>query len=168
MSFNERILIVGIGSSHGDDQAGWLVLDELTDLTSEKHSELRVAKSPADVLDWLGGNEYPIDRLVICDASHGAGQIGEIRRWDWPSADFSAVTMSSTHNLSLPNVLALAEQLGILPKQISIWTIEGSDRQSTNSLSPEVVKAVPQLVHRIVCEEKLMLTRQELPCTNNR
>ena len=37
------------------------------------------------------------------DASHGAGQIGEIRRWDWPSADFSAVTMSSTHNLSLPN-----------------------------------------------------------------
>jgi len=168
MSSKERILIVGIGSSHGDDQAGWLVIEEFSDLMSEKHVELRVAKSPADILDWLGGNADQIERLVVCDASHGAGRIGEIRRWNWPSADFSAFTMASTHNLSLPNVLALAEQLGFLPKHISIWTIEGSARQSTNPLSPEVVQAIPQLIHRIACEENLVLTRQELPCTNNR
>lgn len=82
-------LFVGVGSPHGDDRAGWLVADALSDLfgtdvstqasgtlnagglPSRKYPSLAIRKTciPADLLDWLDGAA----KLIICDALCGAG-----------------------------------------------------------------------------------------------
>lgn len=157
-------LIVGIGSAHGDDRVGWLVAEQLREFADRNQFELRIAKSPADLLDWLEGNQ----RLVICDACHGQGEIGELSRWLWPAPDISEITMSGTHNLSLPTVLTLAEKLGRLPNEVVIWAIEGATRQSTAAMSPAVMEAVPTLAGRITND---LVAPQPLGakiCTNNR
>ena len=45
-------LVVGVGSHHGDDQAGWLVADLLAASASEDVA-VRKAKTPAEILDWF-------------------------------------------------------------------------------------------------------------------
>ena len=70
--------VAGLGSHHGDDQAGWLVIDELfrRGYPAQRLARLR---HPADLLDVMDGGES----LVICDACTGNGEIGAIRRFRW-------------------------------------------------------------------------------------
>ena len=57
-------LVVGIGSPYGDDQAGWIIVQQLRNLHNSTHSTIRQAAAPANVLDWLD----KVERLIICDA----------------------------------------------------------------------------------------------------
>lgn len=109
-------LLVGIGSPFGDDRLGWLVVGEI-ERRGGSNAHTRRARAPADLLDWLEG----IDRLVVCDACHGGGPAGSWRRFDWPTTSLDDVAFSGTHDMSLAATLALAEQLGLLPKQTTIW-----------------------------------------------
>ena len=45
-------LIVGVGSSHGDDQFGWLVAEQLA-ARAILRIVVRRRLSPADISDWL-------------------------------------------------------------------------------------------------------------------
>lgn len=47
-----RTLVVGLGSFHGDDRAGWNVIDRLERLPLPG-IELRKAMIPLDILDWI-------------------------------------------------------------------------------------------------------------------
>ncbi|MGI9427921.1 MAG: hypothetical protein ACR2NM_04645, partial [Bythopirellula sp.] len=99
-----RTLIVGIGSPHGDDQAGWLVAERLATDLDHDNIAVRKATSPVQLLDWLDS----IDRLVVCDACRGLGDVGELRRWLWPSPELADGSWSGTHDFSLIAVLQLA------------------------------------------------------------
>ncbi len=145
---SERTLIVGIGSAHGDDQIGWLVADRLAASVACDHIEVRHAKSPVDLLDWL----VDVDRLVICDACRGLGSAGGMRRWTWPSEELAAIGLSGTHGLSVPAVLKLANSLGRLPEDIVVWAIEAAATCPSNKLSTEVSHALPELVRLIASE----------------
>lgn len=98
-----QVLVVGIGSSHGDDMAGWEVVDRLLDdrlsaatsqlkaddasigdrrplaLRDSSQVELRKASVPHDLLDWLEA-----DRVThLVDASvdpHAAVRRFAVRR----------------------------------------------------------------------------------------
>ncbi len=109
-------LFVGIGSPFGEDRLGWQVAAEIEQRAVAKAC-IRCARAPADLLDWLAG----VDRLVVCDACHDGGQAGTWRRFDWPNASINDVAFCGTHDLGLAATLALAEQLGLLPKQTTIW-----------------------------------------------
>ncbi len=141
-------LIVGIGSAHGDDRAGWLVVEQLREEAHRKGFDLRIAKSPVDLLDWLERDQ----QLVICDACHGPGRVGDLHRWSWPAPEIFQVSMSGTHNLSLTTVLALSEKLDKLPEEVVIWAIHGKKHASTSTLTPEVRDAIPRMASRIMSE----------------
>ncbi len=46
------VIVIGIGSPHGDDRAGWEVIDRLHDVVPQR-IVLRKASVPHDLLDWL-------------------------------------------------------------------------------------------------------------------
>jgi hydrogenase maturation protease len=142
-----RTLIVGIGSPHGDDQLGWHVVDRLMDGPTRDQVQLRKAKSPADVLNWLSD----IDILIVCDACYGLGPPGIARRWTWPTDELPRAEWSGTHDLSLPQVLALAQRLGRLPSDVIIWGIEGSNRSVVDPLSDRVSVAASAGLESVVC-----------------
>ena len=156
---SDRTLIVGLGSPHGDDQAGWLVADALSGRRLQPAVAVRKAMSPADVLDWVDG----LERLIICDACRGLSQIGALSRWDWPADQLAQVSWSGTHDLALPAALELADRLGRLPSQTVIWAVAGATANALTTPSDAVAAAIPMLTAAITAE----LARGSA-CTNDR
>ncbi len=156
------VLIVGIGSHHGDDRFGWEVVDRLATLgpgnaddgpTAGMHGAmiaLRKLTSPAELLNHLHG----IRRLVICDACHGLSHAGEHRLLTWPTDRVDHLTGSGSHDFSLVNTLHLADKLNMLPLSVDLWVAEKSREQVLRrsihtSLSPALAKAVEVVACKI-------------------
>jgi hydrogenase maturation protease len=145
-------LIVGIGSPHGDDQVGWQLAERLADALSyeslPREIEVRLARSPAKLSDWLAG----VTQLIVCDACRGLGQPGGWRRFDWPTDDLAPLRATGSHDLTLPDVLQLADQLGRLPPDVVIWAIEAKAAVPNQPLSPEVAAAIPRVLEQILAD----------------
>ena len=76
-------LIVGVGSSHGDDQFGWRVAEQLAErVKNDLGITIRLALSPTEILGWLEGSR----RLIVCDACQNLGVPGRVHHWQWPDA----------------------------------------------------------------------------------
>lgn len=94
------VLVAGLGSSHGDDRAGWFVAEQvlkkmsgtLEAAESEDESRrtensshffpqvvVRRAMIPLDVLDWLDG----ISILHVCDACEATQHHRKLHRFTW-------------------------------------------------------------------------------------
>lgn len=113
--------IVGLGSHHGDDQAGWLVVDRLQEL-GYPTQQLCKAVHPVDLLAELTS----ASSLLICDACDGPGDAGTIHRWQWPSDALPTLRSGSTHDLPLAQVLGLAGQFATHPFCAEIWGVTGT------------------------------------------
>lgn len=138
-----RTLMLGLGSAHGDDQAGWLVIDELerrlagTSLTIS----WRKLASPIDVIQELEG----VDELRLCDACEATTGIDRLSRWSWPTLQLVRTRSSNSHQLGLPEVLELAATLKRLPARVEIWGICGTEFRPGSEASPSVRAACLQL-----------------------
>jgi hydrogenase maturation protease len=143
-----KTLIVGIGSPHGDDQSGWLVARQLAKSIGHQDVTVQIADTPARLLDWVDCDV----RLFVCDACRGSGQPGSLRRWTWPDLPCLPDGGGGTHDLGLAQTLGIADQLGKLPRQVIVWTIEMGDSDPLADVTPAVHRAVDQLVKRMLDE----------------
>jgi hydrogenase maturation protease len=91
---------------------------------------------------WTG-----FDDVVLVDACRGAGPPGSIHRID-PGAAHRIATLqhASTHSLGLAAAIGLARALGTLPSRLVIYAIEARDCAEGEGLSPEVDRAVWEVV----------------------
>lgn len=113
-------LIVGVGSAHGDDQAGWRLVDTLI-ARNRTSAQLRKVSSPHELIDWLEGCEC----LHVVDACD--------RRTDLLRLDISSgcipvaieTRSSSSHQVGVGTVVELAKSLGLLPQRALLWAIPG-------------------------------------------
>lgn len=143
-----RTLVIGIGSEHGDDRAGWTVVERLVE-SGVRGAEIKAAAAPADVIGWLDG----VERLHVCDACHTAGPKGEVHRWKWPDLSETAILgRTSTHGLSLPEVLSLCDRLGLLPASVTIWGVEIGDVRAGCACDAAVERAADLVAQRIAQE----------------
>jgi hydrogenase maturation protease len=140
-----RHLIVGLGSAHGDDQFGWRVAETLAAACDSADFEVRQARTPAELLDWLEG----VERLIVCDACQNLGTAGRLHRWQWPADELSRVRSATSHNLGLTAALELAETLDFLPGDVLILAAEGRNFGPTAPMSSEVETAVSQAVEEL-------------------
>jgi hydrogenase maturation protease len=138
------ILVAGIGSSHGDDQLGWLVAQDLIQ-RSINHCQVRIALTPLHVLDWM--DECSV--LHVVDACKGLGQPRSIRRWNWPCLEIQQTVWTGTHDFDLPGVLTLAERLGQLPQQVVVWGVQCADQAAD---SATIVRWIQSVANRIQSE----------------
>ncbi|HSQ58677.1 MAG TPA: hydrogenase maturation protease [Gemmata sp.] len=148
--------IVGLGSDHGDDRAGWEAIRRLADGLP---SWIQLAEA-ADPLAIVG--EMPeADSLIVIDACRGAGLPGSIHRFEWPETSLPICGSLSTHGLGLAAALQIAEELGRLPSRVVVFAIEAVAEGSAAALSPAVEAAIPKLVARVL-EEAAALAGREL------
>jgi hydrogenase maturation protease len=113
-------LIVGVGSAHGDDQAGWQLVDTLK-ARSGVSAQLRKARVPHDMIDWFDGCET----LHVVDA---CDRQTSLLRMDISTGHIPAAieTRSSTsHQISVAAVVELADSLDLLPQRVMLWAIPG-------------------------------------------
>lgn len=137
MSVPAGTLLVGVGSPHADDQAGWLLIERLSDC-SANGIQLRKAKVPHEILDWIDGCE----ELHIIDAcERNACKPGEtVFRLDCSqsedgSALDSRMRSHSSHQLGLGSVIQLGRLLGSLPRRVTVWGIPGEHFRPDQSVS---------------------------------
>jgi hydrogenase maturation protease len=142
-------LFVGLGSFHGDDQVGWAIAEQLQ---KKEIVPVRSAIVPADLLHWLDG----IDELILCDACIGPSDAGTVHRLSWqPGKGLSQVMQlrsSNSHQLSLPEVLLLAESLGKLPAKVKLYAVEARDFGAGQPLSSELQNVLPAIIQQLVRE----------------
>jgi len=140
-------LIVGLGSPHGDDQLGWVVVDRLrprlaAGITADKvHGGL-------ELLDALGGHHA----AIVIDAAAPAGRPGTIRSFAWPAPELARCALWSTHGLGLVQALQLAETLGRLPQRVRIYTIEAQDTSPGAPLSGNVARRLDAVVEAVLVD----------------
>ncbi|MEZ5944784.1 MAG: hydrogenase maturation protease [Planctomycetaceae bacterium] len=148
------ICIAGLGSPHGDDQAGWLVIEELRGLHRSK-ARLITLTAPHQLLNEIEG----LDTLYVCDASASQRPAGETQWFDGPNLPEAAVKPCSTHNPTLSSVLALVDQLESGRLKIRVASIAGEQWILMSQPSASVAEAARKLACEIAQELSGVSTR---------
>ncbi len=143
-----RPLVIGLGSPHGDDRAGWAIVDRL-----EAQGDTR-ARRVCDGVELLAALEGQ-DDVVIVDASAPVDTPGRVRVFVWPCPELAGMRAWSTHGLGLVDALRLAEALGQLPKRTTIVAIEGETARAGAPLSEAVARTVSDLADQHVAAGKI-------------
>ncbi len=136
--------VVGLGSHHGDDQAGWLVVSRLKQL-GYPSPKLASLLHPAEMFDVIDA-EQP---LAICDACLGNDAPGSIRCFSWPTDKVVYERASVSHDLSLGDVMELGRELRCLPQQARIWTVNADSWSAGSEPSLEVQAATIRVADAI-------------------
>jgi hydrogenase maturation protease len=140
-------LVVGLGSPHGDDQAGWKVIERLGPAPGPGVRTVALG-DPSRLWDLLDGCR----RLFVVDAARPGREPGTILRLRWPQAGLADGPGRSSHGLGLGMVLALAAQLGRLPAEVILFAVEAASCLPGADLSLAVSAALPQLAQRLLEE----------------
>jgi hydrogenase maturation protease len=140
------LLVAGLGSPHGDDQLGWVVIDRLRPRLPAGVSTSKVLGG-LELLECLEGQ----DEVIVVDASAPAGRPGTIRSFDWPCRDLAEGTLLSTHGLGLITAVQMAEALGWLPHRVCIIAVEARQISPAAPLSGAVAQQI-DVVTEVVLE----------------
>jgi hydrogenase maturation protease len=144
-----RPALIGLGSPYGDDQLGWIAVDRLGPRLPSGVFAVKAA-SGFDLLEALAGQ---VD-VVIVDAAAPAGRPGTIRSFAWPFGELAERAPWSTHGPGLVEALRLAEALGLLPRRVSVATVEveAQTRETAPGLplSPAAERGLDLLVESIL------------------
>lgn len=141
------MLIVGLGSPHGDDQLGWVVVDRLRSLRDDAVPAIKV-RDGAEMLAKLEA----ISSLLVVDASAPMGCPGVIRTFEWPSECLNGFAPTSSHGVGLVEALRLAEALGRMPRRVRIYAIEAESTAPGAAVSRAVSNAIDALVVELLRE----------------
>lgn len=144
---SDRHLLVGIGSPHGDDQVGWLVVRHVAQ-RSGKRLVTRCVQTPVELLALLDSRR--VERLDLCDAVQCAAPTGTLFCWTWPEGQIAREQFSGSHDLSLSAVLELAEALGRLPPEVRVWGVAVDAMRSFAGVTPAVQAAVAEVSDRML------------------
>ncbi len=148
------ICIIGLGSPHGDDQIGWELVRLLeSEAAVDESLRLRAcATVGGELLEFWKGAQL----AIIVDAVHGAGSPGTVQRISLhPQHDPSVpdtVRALSSHGIDLPELIELAEALGVLPRRLLLFGVEVSACAPFGSLSSPVRAALPGLAQAVRAE----------------
>ncbi len=135
--------IVGIGSPHGDDQIGWRLVQELSNLDQSGFSAHAVS-TPIGLLDRIDD----CDALIVIDACDAGRTPGTVLVREWP-AILEGESHASSHGLGVDSALRLAESLGKLPPRVLLFGVQASQCEPSDDLSPALREAWPAIVAQL-------------------
>jgi hydrogenase maturation protease len=129
---------IGVGNPwRHDDAAGLEVARRLGG---------RELEDVAALVEALGA----MDEAVIVDSVSSGAAPGTIHRFEATEAPLPLdLFAASTHVLGVGDAVELARALGKLPARVTVYGIEGADFSAGEGLSPEVERAVADVVREV-------------------
>jgi hydrogenase maturation protease len=150
--------LIGLGSPHGDDAIGWLLVRALAE-TAGSELQVSVVAAPADLLGLLSAD----DTVILVDACDLGERPGTVLIRDWPVPLASRHRAASSHGFGLGDVLCLAGSLGRLPASVTVLGVQLARVRPGGGLSPELQAVLPELeaaLRRLVAEKRLSITER--------
>jgi hydrogenase maturation protease len=152
------VLVAGIGNpDRGDDGIGPLVVRRLAkrvppDIAPHVAIVERTGDALALIDDWAGR-----DAVILVDAAAPGSAPGTIHRIDLlEDALPTDVTLSSTHAFGVADAVGLARTLGLLPRRVIVYAIEGANFDLGAPISRKVAAALNEVVARVANEVRLL------------
>jgi hydrogenase maturation protease len=139
------VRVVGIGSPHGDDQAGWRFV-ELLQRKDLPNTDVVAVRGAVAVVDCL----QECRSAILVDACRSGAEAGSITRLVWPDARVSLQHGRTTHGFGLASALELAQRLRCLPGQVVVYGVEAECCDPGTEMSPAVQAALASLVRRVL------------------
>lgn len=142
-----RTVVVGIGEpSRGDDACGHRVVQALRPRLGHDVELVEAGGDPTALLDLWAGAEL----AVVVDAMQGGLAPGASVRLEVDGLrGLPRSRSTSSHGLSVPDVLELGRAVGKLPGRLVLYLIEAADVRAGERLSPEVAGAVERTARAI-------------------
>ena len=142
------VLIIGIGNAlRGDDGAGPAAVEAL---------EARALAAEVELLTCAGDGLQLLDawknasRVILIDTVTSGGEPGTVYRFDARALMLPAeLRFSSTHAFGVAEAVELARALGDLPSHLVIYAVEGKNFSVGAGLSPQLERAVLDVVERV-------------------
>ncbi len=138
------VLIIGVGNPlRRDDALGPLALKELRGRLGEEFDYIQCYGEGAELMDaWAG-----YDHVIIIDAVQSGAKPGKVyvlnaAREKIPASFFNY----SSHAFGLAEAVELGRSLGLMPREMIIFGVEGSEFGYGDGLSRNVSKALPALL----------------------
>ena len=136
------LIIVCGNRQRGDDAAGILVAERLRALGIA--AEVCSGEVSNLIEAWTGA-----DDVIVIDAVVSGTPAGTVHVWDGQRLPTFATSAGSTHGLGVAQAIRLARALNRLPSRLLVYGIEGKNFEMGSSVSPELERAVEEVVQRI-------------------
>lgn len=142
--------VLGVGSAHGDDQIGWLLIDYLSQRPLADAIVLEKLSAPgASLVECF--QRY--DRLLVIDACQIGAAAGEYVLMP-DAADYllSADTQRigfSSHAFSVVEACQLANQLQLPLPQVSLFLVQIEQTETMASISNTLKVRIPDYINAV-------------------
>lgn len=155
-----RVLVIGVGNPfRRDDAAGRIAVRRLRGRGVTVEAREHDGEGTSLMESWQGA-----DVVVLIDATSSGGPPGTVHRFDGGAGPLPAVVRrDSTHAVGLPEALELARTLGRLPPRLIVYGIEGRAFDAGEGLSPEVERAVDEVVGRVLGDVAALAGGEDTP-----
>ena len=142
------IKIIGVGNEYrGDDAVGILIARRLVSMLPNTVAVIEHSGDGATLMDQWRCAEL----VIIVDAAKSGAPVGTIHRLN-PNKDIipSDFFHHSSHAFAVAEAVEVARRLGLLPSELLIFGLEGTDYDAGSPLSPAVEQALTALTDEIV------------------
>ncbi|MFV1964945.1 MAG: hydrogenase maturation protease [Pirellulaceae bacterium] len=139
--------VVGVGSPHGDDQAGWRLV-ELLEGEELPDTDVVAVRGAVSIVDCL----QDCRTAILIDACRSGASPGTITRMVWPDPRVSLQHDRTTHGFGLAGALELARRLNRLPEHVVVYGVEIASCEPGAELSPAVEGVLPDLARQVLGE----------------
>jgi hydrogenase maturation protease len=149
MAERGKQVVIGIGSHHGDDQAGWQVVEGL-----ERHGPpsvlFRKVATPIDLIEWLDHGAG----VHLVDAAAGLDTPVQRLRYACPDdrERIASLPPNGTHGFSVDRALKLAESLERPTDHVQLWLCAGESFLPFAEITERADQAIRQCV-KLLCRE---------------
>jgi hydrogenase maturation protease len=145
-----RLTVIGLGNAwRGDDAAGLALARRLRGRLPAGVEVLEHEGEPLGLVEGWSG----VPAAIVLDAVSSGAPPGTIHRLDARRERLPAeLFRGSTHAFGLAEAIELARVLERLPERLLVYGVEAASFAAGSGLSPEVERAVGELVEELVAE----------------
>jgi len=151
--------IIGLGNLlRGDDAVGLLAARRLRERVDDRTEVVEAEMAGVEILELMAGARV----VILIDATRSGHAPGTMHRLDAAIGPISQTLFPhSSHALNAADALELARTLGALPPTVIVYGIEVGDTSAGQPLSPQVARALDEVVEQIHRES------EKLACMNS-
>jgi hydrogenase maturation protease len=141
------VRVIGVGNPmREDDAAGLETVRQLVEHARRGVDARACRPDPGELIEAMLGAAD----VIVVDAMNAGTDPGTVVRIDASDTAVPAeLFRGSTHGLGVAEAVELARTLGVLPRRVAIYGIEGRAYRVGRPLSRDVAFAVAQVVERI-------------------